>query len=381
MVKLESAAAFQDYIAELELRQDISPTYLSACNQRLRAFQSWLEDRPISANAAKHFLADMRDREYTQKTIKAYYAAIKPFLEYLAIPLKVKFRYQKHLPTYHPSQDIDKLIAATDARADRWAHLKKERDKLIILALAYTGLRRAELARLTPSDIVNDYIHVRSGKGDKDRVIPLAQDLREPLLSYIQRENIAPASPIFPIGPKHIYTTIRNYARAAGFDISPHALRHYFATTLVERGAPLRSVQELLGHANISTTSIYLDMIPKHLQSSVSLLNGSLSTSVTPNNTNKSVTKDRSRSLSLSLSNEQRGAPCGSKLKRVRPSMPLLTSAPSRASSSTGPANEASSALARAAPTAWPAFLKDGGTRPGLSLTGPPRTGSSESRR
>lgn len=277
IAKLESTAAFRDFTAELELR-DLAPSTLSLYNQRLRDFQSWLEDRPLSANAAKQFLAQMRDRGYTQKSVKAYYAPIKSLLEYFRIPLKVKFRHQQHLPTYHPAQDIHALIAMADRRADRWAHLKKERDKLIILTLAYTGLRRAEIARLTPSDIASDFIHVRSGKGDKDRVIPLADDLREPLLSYIHNQGITPTATIFQVGPKHIYTIITNYARAAGLDMSPHALRHYFATTLVERGAPLSAIQQLLGHATIATTAVYLDMVPTHLRSSMSLLTGTLTT-------------------------------------------------------------------------------------------------------
>lgn len=237
MQKLETAAAFRDFTAELELR-DLAPSTFSLYKQRLRDFQAWLEERPISANAATQFLAQMRDRGYAQKSVKAYYAPLKSLLEYLRMPLKVKFRNQKHLPAYHPAQDIQALIATADGRTDRWAHLKKERDKLLILTLAYTGLRRAELARLTPSDIASDFIHVRSGKGDKDRVIPLAEDLREPLLSYIHNQGINPTDTIFQVGPKHVYTIIRNYARGAGLDMSPHALRHYFATTLVERGAP-----------------------------------------------------------------------------------------------------------------------------------------------
>lgn len=379
MAKFESAAAFRDYVAELELREDISPPYLSACRQRLRAFQTWLEERPISANAAKQFLAELRERGYAPKSVKAYYAPIKSFLEYLHIPLKVKFRHHHHLPAYHSSQDIEALLAAADSRTDTWAKLK-ERDRLIILVLAYSGLRRSELARLRPCDITNSYIYVRSGKGDKDRAVSFAEDLREPLFSYIQRESISPSAFIFPIGPKHIYTIIRNYARVAGFDMSPHTLRHYFATTLLERGAPLSSIQQLLGHASIATTAIYLDVIPSHLHSAVSLLSGSLSVSVSPNNIYQSVSTNRSKSLSLSLSNERKGAPCGSKLKKVRPSLPLSTSVRSRASPSTGPASEANYASARAAPTAWPASPKDGGTRPDLSLMGAPRIGSSESK-
>jgi integrase/recombinase XerC len=379
MAQVESAAAFRDFTAELELR-DLNPSTLSLYKQRLRAFQAWLEERSVSANAAKQFLAEMRERGYTQKSVKAYYAPIKSLLEYIGIPLKVKFHHQRHLPTYHSSHDIESLLSAADARVDCWAKLKKERDRLVILVLAYTGLRRAELARLRPCDIAEDYIYVRSGKGDKDRAIPLSGDLREPLSSYIQRENISPTAPIFPVGPKHIYTIIKRNSKAAGFDMSPHALRHYFATALVERGAPLSAIQQLLGHATIATTAVYLDMVPSHLQSSVSLLSGSLSKSVTTNSTNKSVTRDRSKSLSLSLSNEQRGAPCGSKLKRVRPSMQSSTSAQSRPSPNTGRASEASYASARAAPIA-PTSPSAGGIRLGYTLAGHRLTGNSESSR
>jgi site-specific recombinase XerD len=274
-VKLETAAAFADYVAELEL-QDLTPDYLRATKQRLRWFQDWLEDRPISANAAKHFLAHMRETGRSHKTIKCYYAAIKPFLAYHHKDLKVKFRNQKHLPRYHPTDHIHQLLTAVTARTDRWANHKKQRDALIILTLAYTGLRRAELAHLTPNDVANDYIYVRSGKGDKDRAIPLAQDLAQPLAQYIDDHNIAPTASIFGIQPKHIYTIIRNYAKASGLDITPHAIRHYFATTLVEKGAPLSAIQQLLGHTTIATTAIYLDMIPTHLKTSVSLLSGNL---------------------------------------------------------------------------------------------------------
>lgn len=277
MIKLESAAAFADYIAELDL-QDLTIDYLTACKQRLRSFQTWLDDRPISPNAAKQFLAELRNLGRSQTTIKAYYAAIKPFLAYHNIPLKVKFRRQRHLPTYHPPQHINDLINAADNRTDNWSGHTKERDKLIILTLAYTGLRRSELAHLSPSDITADYIYVRSGKGDKDRAVPLAPDLKQPLLAYIEDNEIPPTAPIFGVTPKHIYTIIRNYARASGIRLSPHSLRHFFATTLVERGAPLSAIQQLLGHSTISTTAIYLDMIPTHLQTSISLLSGTLPT-------------------------------------------------------------------------------------------------------
>jgi integrase/recombinase XerD len=382
MPQLEAAAAFHAFDLELSQRlPKLTPPTLSAYRQRLRVFQAWLENRPISANAARQFLAEMLEAGYAQKSVKAYYVPIRAFLEYLGIPFKIKFHYPKRLPQYHSPGDVEALIAAADARTDTWAKLKT-RDKLIILTLALTGLRRAELAKLRPCDIAHDYIYVRSGKGDKDRVIPIAEDLREPLFSYIHQEGIPSSSPIFAIGPKHIYSIVKKYASVVGIDMAPHALRHYFATSLLEKGAFLRSIQELLGHANIATTSIYLDMIPKHLQGSISLLSGSLSVS-TNKNISKGLSRSGSKSLSLSLSSGQSRKGelwLGSKFKKVKPSMPQSTSHQSRASPSTGLGKEASSASGKDAPIASRGSRGGGDTKRTLSLTGPPSSGSSESR-
>lgn len=377
MHQIESTAAVHDYIAELSL-QHLAPLTLRQYKQRLRAFHAWLENRPLSPTAAKEFLAELRDRGYSQRTIQLYYIPIKAFLEYLGLPLKVKFRRPHRLPTYHSAQDVERLLAAVDNRTDNWSK-HKTRDRLIILMLAFTGLRRAELAALRPCDIANGFIYVRSGKGDKDRVIPLAPDLHVPLASFIDQQNTTPTSSIFSVTPKTIHHVISTYAAAAGISISPHGLRHYFATALIERGAPLSSIQQLLGHTSIATTAVYLDMVPSHLQSSIALLSGSLSVSPTLSQDSKCKCKR----LSLSLSNEQtrREDRCsGLESKRERPSPAPSTYHPSRASPSTGPANGASSAWRRDAPTASPVCRSDGDTTPGCSLTKSRTSGSSESR-
>lgn len=380
-------AQFTSYLDELSLK-DITPLYRSQSTQRLRAFHTFLEGQPPSAYMGKKFLATLRDRGYKPTAVQAYYFAIKPFLEFIfiGVPFKVRLRRERPLPAYHSMDQLNTILAIIAKRTDKWAKIK-ERDALVILLLAFTGLRISELANLRLRDISSDFIYVRRGKGAKDRAIPLANRLRKPLKSYVRNNGLAPSDNIFPIKNKELYGIVKKYALTAGIDdLSPHGLRHFFATTLMERGANIRAVQELLGHARIQTTAVYLDVVPQHLKSSIDLLDKdagtgrSRSTSVTPY-TYPWKHKSRSKSLSLSLSNEQKGAPpCGSKSKRVRPSMPLSTSARSRLSSSTGPASEASSAWARAAPTALPESPSDGDTRQGLSLTGAPRTGSSESK-
>ena len=304
--QVQTIAQFTEYFDELAL-QDISSQYRHQSTQRLNAFRSFLDGQPVSAYMAKKFLAHLRDQNYQPTTVEAYYHAIKPFLEFIGVPFKVKLKRQHRLPRYHSSNQLRSMLAIIASRTDRWSKLK-QRDTLIILMLAFTGMREAELLNLRLCDIVNRFIYVRRGKGDKDRVIPLSQHLVKPLQAYITAHNINITNKLFSIKSSRLYQIIKNYALAAGIDdLSPHSLRHFFATTLVEQGAQLRAVQELLGHASIQTTAVYLDLIPRHLQSSIALLDGSISISVsTTNNISKSIKYKRSKSLSLSLSNEQK---------------------------------------------------------------------------
>jgi len=383
--ELQTIVQASAYFDELAI-QDISSKYRHQSIQRLRAFLDFLGDEPASAHAAKKFIASLRDKDYEPATIEAYYHAIKPFLEFIGIPFKLKLRKPRRLPGYHSTEQLNSILEVIASRRDRWAKLK-ERDALIILMLAFTGVRRSELLNLRPSDIVGGFIRIRGGKGDKDRAIPVADDLTTPLARYVKNEHINPRARFFSIHARQLYNIVKKYALAAGVDdLSPHGLRHYFATTLVERGAQVRAVQELLGHSNISTTAIYLDLIPSHLKSTIALLNKSIS--VSDKNISKSGKRSRSKSLSLSLSNKNTtftqelkgGTRCGLGSKKVKQSTQPSTLVPSRASPSTGQESEASFASARAAPIALPESQNDGDIRLGLSSTDPQLTGSSGSK-
>jgi len=264
-------AQLSSYRAELSLH-DLAPSSYRSYLACLDKFESWLEGHPITAQNAKQFLASLRQQGHKPATIKLHYAVIKPLLAHLGIELKLKLRSEHRLPPYHTTDQLTTMLERSSHRRDTHRALA-ERDTLIILTLALTGMRRSELAKLTPADITNDYIYLRSAKGNKDRAIPLAKHLRAPLQLYIPNVANKPQQPIFPITPNRIYHIIKRYARLAGIDdISPHSLRHYFATILIERGASLHAVQQLLGHSSIKTTSIYLDLVPQHLQATIAIL-------------------------------------------------------------------------------------------------------------
>jgi len=369
-------ALLKDYLTELSLsNQDLSPSTLAKYKQCLEYFLSWLQGQPLSAQAVKMFLAELRQQGYKPRSVQLYYHAIKPFLEFHGIPFKLKFKKPQELPRYHSTEDFNSILDIASSRTDNWAKIRY-RDHLILLMLAFTGARASELLSLRPCDITQDFIFIRKGKGGKDRSIPLAKTLSGPLKDYITRESIRPTGRLFPIQRKRLYVIVKQYAMAAGInDVTPHTLRHFFATTLVERGAQLKAVQELLGHADISTTAIYLDLIPSHLKSSIALLDESVS-----------VSKSASESLSLSTKSssyrkKKRGIPiCGSKSMKATSSRRSLTLVPLKALPNIGQGNEASSASVRDAPTASQETPNAGDTKRSLSLTASPPIGSSGSR-
>ncbi|GAI42474.1 unnamed protein product, partial [marine sediment metagenome] len=108
---------------------------------------------------AKQFLADMRQRGYRPATVRLHYAAIRPFLEYLGSPLKLKLSRPHHLPQYHHTGEVTAMLQKTATRTDKWSRLA-ERDTLMILMLAFTGMRRSELVKLTPRDIADPFLHI-----------------------------------------------------------------------------------------------------------------------------------------------------------------------------------------------------------------------------
>jgi integrase/recombinase XerD len=389
LTSAQTLASLADYLAQLALNPDLAQTTIQKYTHDLNSFQQFLAGTPVSATAARTFLAQLRQNNYSYSSVNSYYHAIKPFLEFLGIPLKVKFRKRHHLPPYHAPEHLAAIFAAINNRTDTWSKLS-QRDSLIILTLAFTGLRRSELLNLRASDLSNNRIFVRSGKGDKDRVVPTPPNVAESLRTYIKDLQINPTDRIFPLSQTRLYRIVKEASTRAGInDISPHSLRHYYATRLVEQGAPLRSVQELMGHASLDTTAIYINLTAKHLDDTASLLTPeaqSISISISnPPIQNKN--KCKRLSLSLSLSNEQNGKvqrregrPCGLKSTKGRPSTPHSTSHQSRPLSNTGPEPGQKYASARDAPTVPQGYQNAGATRQNSLSTESQEIGSSENK-
>jgi site-specific recombinase XerD len=177
-------------------------------------------------------------------------------------------RRRRQLPTVLSREEVGRILTA--AR-------NNPRNHAICATLYSTGIRLGELIRLCVLDIdsKNMVIHVRQGKGGKDRQVQLSPQLLPILRDYWRSSAVKPRSWLFPgseIG-KHLDASsvqrlIKVLTKAAGLDkrVSPHTLRHCFATHLLESKTDLRTIQALLGHSNIQTTEVYLHMAAHHLQ-------------------------------------------------------------------------------------------------------------------
>jgi len=169
-------------------------------------------------------------------------------------------RMVKTLPATLTLDEVERLLAASDT-----SELRGMRDRAMIEVLYATGLRVSELVNLQRGDVNLKYGYVRCiGKGNKERIVPLGRMAVQWLQRYFAaRADDAPCC--FPglkgqsITRMAFWNTIKRLATRASIvkDISPHTLRHSFATHLLERGADLRVIQEMLGHSSITTTQIY----------------------------------------------------------------------------------------------------------------------------
>ncbi len=179
---------------------------------------------------------------------------------------------ERHLPEMLTIADIDSMISATDSTTP-----KGVRDRAIIEMLYSCGLRVSELTTLKINDLffTEGYIRV-TGKGSKQRLVPISNVAKERIERYLEvRINPDSIEPTLFLNNRGkgltrvmIFTIVKRTAQLVGIKsgVSPHTLRHSFATHLLEGGASIRQVQEMLGHKNITTTEIYTHLSTKHLR-------------------------------------------------------------------------------------------------------------------
>ena len=258
---------FSLYKAELALRIR-NQRNLIRYHQVLDQFQHFLSDNNPSSILAKSFLSKWSKQK--PATLYKYVSIIKGFLNWYGEELDLKVKLPHQMPEYVEDESIQKFIATIEKKQTHKQTINRD---ILLIKLAYkSGLRREELANLRVSDIlINEKaLIVRKGKGMKDRTVPLPSGVTDLLEAYIV--DMRPDDKVFNVKPAAISDKIRRMAKNAGLNIHAHSLRHGYATRLLEKGANIKAVQELLGHSRIGTTEVYLSLLPKHLRETVDLL-------------------------------------------------------------------------------------------------------------
>ncbi len=188
-------------------------------------------------------------------------------------------KMMKALPVVMTPEDMEQLLAAPDVTT-----LFGLRDQAMMEVMYASGLRVSELIQLKKADINDHKATIRIlGKGDKTRIVPIGEYALQQIVAYLsKRKFVDPKeqSPYLfinrygkPLSRQFFFTQIKRYAKQVGITltISPHTLRHSFATHLLEQGASLRAVQDMLGHTHLSTTQIYTHVSEKRILSAFDL--------------------------------------------------------------------------------------------------------------
>lgn len=276
-----------------EYEKNTSPKTLENYSLWLNRLISYTNDITVQELKPMHML-DFRmyltQKGLSKKTINYHIVATRAFLKFLIkndfeviSPDKLELaKIPSKEVQYLDKTDIDKILDMPSKYTHK--QLQRARDEAILRFLYGTGLRVSELCSLT-----RDQIKIESkqfsvvGKGSKLRSVFMTKQARERLISYLKMRtddedhvfiSLSPNSYAKKLSRNSIEDIVRKYAKLAGIKkkVTPHTLRHSFATSLLQKGADLRAVQTLLGHASITTTQIYTHVDDQHLSKTHDLL-------------------------------------------------------------------------------------------------------------
>lgn len=282
--------AGRHYRTYIRLEKRLAQNSVEAYMRDLRTFAHFIlrmYDVPpakVEEPMVQRYVAWLYDRGREKSSQARALSGVKSFFNFLLISDRIESspaefvltpRFGRHLPDVLTTGEIDRIIAAVDGSSP-----KQIRDAAMLEVLYSCGLRVSELTSLRIRDLFfgEGYIRV-IGKGDKQRLIPISLTARERIHRYLEVRRSARAGEetLFlnnrgsSLTRVMVFTILREAARLAGIEkkISPHTFRHSFATHLLEGGAGIRQVQELLGHESILTTEIYTHLDDSHLRQTV----------------------------------------------------------------------------------------------------------------
>jgi integrase/recombinase XerD len=289
---MEIDVAMSSYLTHIQVEKGLASNTLSAYRHDLLKFAEFAKKRKLELHAVKRddlvdFLASLYRLKLESKTVARHLVTLRNFFRHAQIQELIADdptahlespKIRRSLPGYLRLEEVEKLLELPDQRTALGL-----RDRAMLEVLYSTGLRVSELTSLRVADLDTKVGCVRCiGKGDKERIVPVGRKalgivdryLREGRTALIGLGRSTAVSFLFVnrrggrISRVGVWKILSAYGRKAGLRVplTPHMLRHSFATHLLERGADLRSVQLMLGHSDISTTQIYTHVVEERLK-------------------------------------------------------------------------------------------------------------------
>ena len=289
---MEISATITSFVTHVRVEKGLSANTVSAYRRDLVKFEAFAKKRQLTLEAVSRddlvdFLAGLYREKLDSRTVARQLVTLRNFFRYAQVQDLITTdpsanlespKLRRSLPGYLRLEEVERLLAQPDANTTLGL-----RDRAMLEVLYSTGLRVSELVGLRVGDLDSKSGCVRCiGKGDKERIVPVGRKALATVEKYLQAgrpEMLRQAKALnstalfvnnrgVALSRVGVWKILSAYGRRAGLRVAltPHMLRHSFATHLLEHGADLRSVQLMLGHADISTTQIYTHVVEERLK-------------------------------------------------------------------------------------------------------------------
>lgn len=289
---MNEANILDDFLDYLRLEKGLAPLTLENYSYDLMKFFDFLGEKisdwkSVDEESIRAFIYSLNEN-YSAQTQARILSSLNGFFKFLLLEKKIEHnpvrfienpKLQKKLPEYLTVEEVELLLDQVDRNTN-----EGDRNYCILEVLYSCGLRVSELITLKISDIFKKEGFVRVlGKGNKERLVPIAEHTLDLIDYYLKStrpelaKNHSPSDILFlnrrgkPLTRAMIFTIVKKNAQLAGIkkNVSPHTLRHSFATHLLENGANLFAIQAMLGHESIQTTEIYMHIEQESLKSTI----------------------------------------------------------------------------------------------------------------
>ena len=289
---MDISAVISSFLMHVRVEKGLSANTISAYKRDLEKFEQFARKRKLTLESVGRddlvdFLAGLYRQKLESRTVARQLVTLRNFFRFAQVQDLISEdpsinlespKIRRHLPGYLRLEEVEKLLEQPDSKTPTGL-----RDRAMLEVLYSTGLRVSELIGLGVGDLDAKVGCVRCiGKGDKERIVPVGKKALSMVDKYLRegrpqllRNARASSGPALFVNRRGaalsrvgVWKILSAYGRRAGLRVAltPHMLRHSFATHLLERGADLRSVQLMLGHADISTTQIYTHVVEERLK-------------------------------------------------------------------------------------------------------------------